>query len=393
MGHSLKSFRILVVAPTPFFADRGCHVRILGEVKALGQLGHHTKICTYHLGKDIDGVSTVRTLTIPWYRKLSAGPSVHKFYIDLLLLWKTLRTCWSFRPNVIHAHLHEGIVIGKLASLLYRVPMVADLQGSLTEEILDHKFIPSWSWLVALVRTIEKVVNRMPHHLIASSTRTAQLVIERFGIRKEAVAAIGDGVDLQIFYPREPDPALRGSLGISPQEKVVVFIGVLSRYQGIDLLLEQIPRITAAAPDTKFLIIGFPEEGYREKAKALGVDSVAIFTGKIPYAEAPPYLALGTVAVSPKVSTTEANLKLFNYMAMGLPTVVFDNPVNREILQDLGVYAENGNSMAFADAVIGILKDPRKAKDLGEACYKKAYTEYSWESVGQKLLHLYRDLA
>ena len=52
----------------------------------------------------------------------------------------------SFRPDMIHAHLHEGMMIGKVVSVLFGVPLVADLQGSLTEEILDHQFIPRWPW-------------------------------------------------------------------------------------------------------------------------------------------------------------------------------------------------------------------------------------------------------
>ena len=389
MGHSAKSFRILVVAPTPFFADRGCHVRILGEIKALNTLGHVTKVCTYHLGKDIEGIGTVRTLRIPWYNNLSAGPSIHKFYIDLLLLWEVLKTCRSFEPDIIHAHLHEGIVIGKIASLVFRVPLVADLQGSLTDEILDHKFIPRWPWLVSSVRWIEKQVNRMPYQLIASSTNTAQLVSDRFGIQRSTIVTIKDGVDHEVFYPRPPDPSLRTSLGIGADDKVVVFIGVLSQYQGIDLLLECIPRILREFSHVKFLIIGFPDQEYRQKAKAMGVDRDAIFTGKIPYAEAPRYLALGNIAVSPKMSTTEANLKLFTYMAMGLPTVVFDNPVNQEILGDLGVYAEDENATSFAAALVRLLQDETQAKALGEACYRKAFADYSWESAGRQLLAIY----
>ena len=134
-----------MIAPTPFFADRGCHVRILGEAKALIDLGHELILCTYFLGRDIEGIPVVRTLSVPWYNKLSAGPSWHKFYIDLLLLWKVVSVCRTFRPDVIHAHLHEGVVIGKIASRLFRIPLVADLQGSLTDELLAHRFMPRCS--------------------------------------------------------------------------------------------------------------------------------------------------------------------------------------------------------------------------------------------------------
>jgi len=208
------SQRILMIAPTPFFADRGCHVRILGEAKGLIDLGHEIMLCTYFLGRDVDGIPTERTPPIFWYKKLSPGPSWHKFYIDLLLLWKVLNTCRTFKPDIIHAHLHEGIVIGKIASRLFAVPLVADLQGSLTDELLAHRFVPNVKWIVRLMRGIEKRINQMPCHLIVSSTQTAQNCIEVFGISANRVSAIIDGVDLDIFAPQEKDFALQVSLGI-----------------------------------------------------------------------------------------------------------------------------------------------------------------------------------
>jgi glycosyltransferase involved in cell wall biosynthesis len=209
---------ILMIAPTPFFADRGCHVRIMGEAKALIALGNKLILCTYGLGRNVDGIPTERALAIPWYKKLSAGPSIHKFYIDVLLLWKVLRVCRRFRPGIIHAHLHEGIVIGKIASKLFGIPLVADLQGSLTEELLDHKFIPNVRWLVKAIRWIEKKINQMPTHLIVSSTHTANTCINTYGISVDRVSSIMDGVDLDIFSPQEKDPTLQASLGILANE-------------------------------------------------------------------------------------------------------------------------------------------------------------------------------
>ncbi len=382
--------RILMVAPTPFFADRGCHVRILGEAQALIDLGHEIKVCTYPLGRDIPGIPTERTVPIPWYKKLSAGPSVHKFYIDLLLLERVLAVARRFRPDIIHAHLHEGIVLGKIASMLLRIPLVADLQGSLTAELLDHRFIPQSGWFVRGVQRIEGSINAMPRHLIVSSTRTARSTEQTFAVSADRISTIIDGVDLEVFSPRPRDPALRDRLGIRPDDQVITFIGVLTEYQGIDLLLEAIPAVVARFPRVRFLIMGYPEEGYREKARALGVDAATCFTGRIPYAEAPEYLSLADLAVSPKVSTTEANLKLFTYMAMGLPSVVFDNEVNREILGELGIYASpSGDAGAYSAALIRALADPATTAELGQRSRQKAVEEYSWLNVGRQLESIY----
>lgn len=72
--------RILMIAPTPFFADRGCHTQIYEEIKALQALGHVIVLCTYGLGQEMPQVKTVRSFVFPWYKKLSAGPSYTKFF-------------------------------------------------------------------------------------------------------------------------------------------------------------------------------------------------------------------------------------------------------------------------------------------------------------------------
>jgi glycosyltransferase involved in cell wall biosynthesis len=173
-------------------------------------------------------------------------------------------------------------------------------------------------------------------------------------------------------------------------QSVIIFVGVLTEYQGVDLLIEAVPYVVHKVPDGKFLIVGYPnEEKYRQKARDLGVESSVHFTGKVSYEDVPRYLSLADIAVSPKLSSTEANLKLFTYMAMGLPTVVFDSPVNREILGEVGVYAEMPNATALADALIRVLVDKEWAKQVGRLSRQKAAAEYSWSLVGEKLGEIY----
>jgi glycosyltransferase involved in cell wall biosynthesis len=177
------------------------------------------------------------------------------------------------------------------------------------------------------------------------------------------------------------------------KKSVIIFVGVLTEYQGVDLLLEAVPYVVQKVPESKFLIVGYPnEEHYRQKARDLGVQAWVHFTGKISYEDVPRYLSLADIAVSPKLSETEANLKLFTYMAMGLPTVVFDNPINREILGDVGVYAEMVNSMALADALIRVLTDKEWAKQVGLLSRQKAADEYSWSLVGKRLDDIYNSV-
>ena len=80
----------------------------------------------------------------------------------------------------------------------------------------------------------------------------------------------------------------------------------------------------------------------------MGIDDFVTFTGRVPYEQAPVYLALGDVAVAPKLSFTEGSGKLLNYMAVALPTVAFDTPVAREYLGPDGLFAAPGDVESLA---------------------------------------------
>jgi glycosyltransferase involved in cell wall biosynthesis len=139
--------------------------------------------------------------------------------------------------------------------------------------------------------------------------------------------------------------------------------------------------------------MGYPDvKLYRQKARRLGVEESVHLTGRIDYDQAPRYLALGEVAAGPKLSETESNGKLYNYMACALPTVAFDTPPSREILGDLGVYVSRGDVAALANAIAGLLEDPEASHKLGLKLRQRVQDRFSWQKTARQLEIAY-DLA
>jgi glycosyltransferase involved in cell wall biosynthesis len=378
-----------MIAPTPFFADRGCHVRIYEEARALQAMGCQVEVCTYHLGDDKPGLVIHRTPRIPWYNKLSAGPSWHKLYVDALLLFKTLAVARHFRPDVLHGHLHEGAAIGWLVGKLLGVPVIGDFQGSLSGEMKAHQFIRGRGALYRFVARNEGWIDRLPQVAVASCTDVARELEQQFGVREVTLAL--DGVDTEAFHPGVDASELRSL--VPPGRRAVVYLGVLSAYQGVDHLLEAVPGVLARVPEAYFLIMGYPDqERYRQRAQALGIAAAVSFPGRIDYGLAARYLALAEVAVGPKLSKTESNGKLYNYMACALPTVAFDTPPSREILGDLGVYAPPGDVAALTDRIAGLLEDPEGARQLGLELRQRVIDHFSWQNTADQLRTAY-DLA
>jgi glycosyltransferase involved in cell wall biosynthesis len=392
-----SAYQILMIAPTSFFSDYGCHVRILEEARILQQLGQKVTIATYYKGRDLPELEIVRTRPVPWRADYEVGSSRHKIAFDLLLSWTSLKLAVRRPFHLVHAHLHEGALIGSVLTRLKRVPLVLDFQGSMTAEMVDHRFLnPEGRWYQP-VHWIETQINRLPQAILTSSHHAASLLQREFSVNPSLVHAVPDAVNLGFFQPDCLSPAeklkWKMDLGIPLDRPIIAYLGLLTDYQGIDKLLQAAAELNRREIDVHFLIMGYPNVVYyRQMATEFGLGQRVTFTGKVPYEFAPRYLALGDIAVAPKISDTEGSGKILNYMAMGLPTVAFDVPVSREFLGRLGVYAEPASPRSLANALQSLLSDSERSKELSPRLRQKAASDYSWEQAGLDILAIYDQL-
>lgn len=382
--------KILMIAPTPFFADRGCHTQIYEEIKALQKLGNKVVLCTYGLGRDMPEIEIVRSINFPWYRKLSAGPSYTKILLLPFLTWTVIKTIKQFQPEIIHAHLHEGAIIARICKIFFKKPKyLFDMQGSLVGETVQHGFISPNGPAYFFLKIFEKkIINWFP-----IITQSANMVkdLENSGVPIEKIANVQDGVDTEIFSPREADRQLAQEIGVSLHVPRVLYLGLLETYQGSDLLFEAFRFVTEKKPEAFFIVIGYPNiEKYQAICRELGIDNKVRFLGRINYKILPRYLSLAEISVAPKIALTEGDGKIYNYMAMGLPTVAFDRETSREILGDTGTYAKFGDSQDLADKIIFLLDNKEEAKKLGDKARERAVANLSWLAVGKRINSFYK---
>jgi glycosyltransferase involved in cell wall biosynthesis len=393
-----ESLRVLMVAPTSFFGHYGGHIRILEEARALQALGHDVCIVTYNKGEDVDGVCIVRTRRLPWHADYEVGSSRHKLAFDLYLLPRVLIYGLRWRPHLVHGHMHEGALIGALLARLLRVPLVFDFQGSLSGEMLDHGFIRNGSYAHRAWRRLERFICSLPAVILTSSIQARDLLEDEFHVPPDRIEPLPDCADLEHFAPGVAAPAahaeLRQRLGIPPDRPVVAYLGLLAEYQGTEHLLEAAMRLKRAGEEIHFLIMGYPRvDYYSTLAHRLGVADRVTFTGRVDYyRDAPFYLSLGDVAVSPKFSATEGSGKVLNYMALEQPVVAYDTPVHREYLGDAGVYVPAGDVDGLAGAIRALVRDPERRLQLGAALRERARTQYSWEVAGRRIDAIYHRL-
>ena len=393
---SIGGLRILSIAPTSFFSDYGCHVRILEEARALKTLGHRVTILTYYKGANVPGFEIIRTAPTPWHRDYEVGSSRHKYVFDLLLAIRLLRVLARNRYDVIHAHLHEGALIGSILSRPWNIPVCFDYQGSLTSEMLDHGFLRSDTRMLGFWQRLEQFIERQPDAIFTSTLNAREALRSHLG-PGASLTHLPDGVNTDVFHPAIITPDERAShrakYGISPDDTLVVYLGLLARHQGISCLIESAARLKQLGQRVRWLVMGYPGASHwRRLAEAAGVAAEMFFTDRIPYVHAPEWLAMGDIAVAPKLSQTEGSGKILNYMAMGLPTVAFATAAQQEILGDLGIYAPVGDVAGLSDRILELAQQPEKRTQLGLQLRERAQAHFSWSSTALAIDQVYRQL-
>lgn len=394
MVEEKKKLKILVIAPTPFFSDRGTHIRILEEALALEKRGHSITIVTYHIGSDLpESLKTkidVRRIRrwIFWYKKLEAGPDWQKIILNLMLIRKAFYLARTWKPDIIHGHLHEGTVIGWLVkNLLFwrKMKLIADFHGSLTKEMVSHSYLRA-GILRKIFEMIEWWIDKMGDAAVASSWDNAQEISE---IRKDKVFTLLDGTRLSMFEELPEITKLRETYNIPKDKVAIVYTGALIPNKGIKLLLDAVPLVCEKHKEAHFVIAGFPVDQIAEYMKQKIFIERATIISPLPYFDLPKILKMSDIGIDPKQSDTrQASGKMLQYMGAGLPVVCLDTPNNREYLSDGGTYARDMTPQGLADAIKELIISPALRKERG-AINRERAKMFSWEKSAEELEEIY----
>lgn len=363
-------------------------------VLALGRRGVRSVVCTYHHGREVEGVSTRRIPWIPGFTKREAGPSHYRYFADVLLFLKALVVAWRERPDVIHGHLHEGALVGwAVKSVLFwrRIPLVFDVQGSLVGEMAEHGYFERRPGLKRIFWKVEHAITRLPDFLVCSSGESAHVLRSEFGVDPNRIAVVHDGADADVV-PASRAERLRKRLQVPDGEPVVVYAGALLAAKGEEALRQIVIEARNRNLPAHFLVVGYPEEGMREFVEAHDLEAFCTVTGRVPFEELSDYLGLGAVAVEPKEGNSgEASGKLLNYMAAELPVVCFDMENNRNLLGEAGSYVRRGDVVSFVEHVATLVRNPELRARKGRKGRERVRERFTWDASAERVEAVYAE--
>jgi phosphatidylinositol alpha-1,6-mannosyltransferase len=209
-------------------------------------------------------------------------------------------------------------------------------------------------------------------------------------LSKQAVkqmVKIAPGIDVEHFSPQDSSE-LRRELGLD-EKKVIVSVGRLVHRKGQDHLIESMPEILAKVPNAHLLIVG--RGPYLEHlAKLVAVNKVenhVSFIGRVQYAELPRFICAGDVFAMPSRSRFAGleveglGIVYLEASACGLPVVAGNSGGAPDAVVEgiTGLVVDGTNNTQIADAVITLLTNPQKCKEMGDAGQAWIKENWRWE--------------
>jgi glycosyltransferase involved in cell wall biosynthesis len=383
--------RILMVAPQPFYQDRGTPIAVRQVLEALTQLGYRVDLLTYPVGTDIQlrGLEIVRTRNPFRIKTVPVGFSLQKALLDLPLAFGIRARLRTGAYTCIHA-VEEAAFPAVVLGRHYNVPVIYDMQSSLPEQLVTLR-----GFRAAPVRS---VLDRLERWLL----QHASVVVCSAGLAERVHAIVPQTDAREWHYPSVVVPAggpgpelLRDQLSIPLDVPVILYGGTFESYQGLSQLIESVPLVRAQAPGAVFLLVG-AENGRGSAVRSQAMHLIQAGAVKIidrqPRHVIPSYLRMADVLVSPRSHGGNLPLKVFDYLAAGRPIVATDIPTHRTVLNGERALLVAPDSGALAGGILGLLRDPVRAARLAHAARRYAEEHLGWSRFVESVHDLYEDV-
>jgi glycosyltransferase involved in cell wall biosynthesis len=298
---------------------------------------------------------------------------------------KIFRKALEIDADLYHFHDPELIPVGvQLIKKGKRV--VYDVHEDVPRQLLSKPYIPE-----KLRKPVSRFVERLENNAANKFTgiiAATPLIRDRFLVRNKNVIEVQNFPLLEEFIRKEDDR-------IWEKEKAVCYVGAISKVRGIFNMI----RAMQYTGDTKLLLGGkFESDQLRDKCVGLdgwkNVDEMGfIDRGKV--WDTLNRSIAGLVVLEPTINYLDSiPVKMFEYMAAGIPVIASDFPYWRSLLSetDCAIFVNPGDPKDIAGAINELTNNTHRASAMGKIGKKVVLTKFNWDQEKQKLVAFYSDI-
>ena len=357
--------RILLLAPHPFLQERGTPIDVDLVLRVLTQRANtEIDMVTYAEGEDVEypGLQLFRIDAKRALAGVRPGISLKKLGCDVLLFKKAWSLMASKDYDLIHAG-EEAVFMAMVLRWFFKVPYAYDLDSSLAQQVIESR--PWLRFLGPVFDAFERAAIRGAVINLPVCPALEDLCVAS-GSRKTVTLH-------DISQLSDPESAstnrLRDELGVEGQ--IVLYVGNLEAYQGVDLLLDAFKLAVEKRGGGLHLILigGLPQdiESYEQRSERLGLKESVFFLGPRPFDQLSEYLAGADILVSPRISGINTPMKIFPFLHSGKPVLATDLPTHSQILTGGVACLAPAEPVQFAAALLELSKDAELRLRLGQA--------------------------
>lgn len=231
---------------------------------------------------------------------------------------------------------------------------------------------------------MQKRVSRSLSHIITVSKCARDDISRDYKIPLNKFRIVFNGISVEKFYPI---PEIK-------QEKnsIIVTNSADTPLKGLHYLLMAVAEI-ARTRNIDVTVIGTPKEngGIVKLIRRLGIGNLITFTGWISNREFVRQYAKATVAVVPSLYEG-FGIPAGEAMACGVPVISTTGGALPEVVGDAGILIPPADSAALVRSITELFDNPERAKDLGQAGYKRVQEHFTWKKAGEKTVETYREV-
>ncbi|HJO34547.1 MAG TPA: glycosyltransferase family 4 protein [Anaerolineales bacterium] len=280
----------------------------------------------------------------------------------------------SFRPDLIVNYAISTGVSALAIARSQRIPFVMHVIDAL-HTLAPHK------WIWPLARSFEALLLRNADATIYINEELKDYGVT-LGARRQAACTVRTGVDLERFHPSRDANEIRREWSIAPDAVLLVFIGWLYHFSGVDTIMHMLPDMPTTL---KMLVVGSGEAESKLWAlrESLGLHDRVVFTGRQEYESMPDFMTAADVCLMCSelnpVTRHIVPIKTFEYLACGRPVLASELPgVMREVPPGNGIIYAPKNELLPA---LQRLLDPDARAREGRKARAYAQKHCDWPKL------------
>lgn len=371
----------------PVFGDKGCSIHVQEIIRSMIKNGASIDLYTSRIDGNIpgglEGVNIVKLLKAPKDDLEIREKLCIDTNIDLLQLLKNAKK---------YDFIYERYSLWSYSAIDYakqnNIPSVLEINSPLIDE--EKKYRKLINERAAL--NIAKKVFNNSSVLTVVSKPIMKYVNDFLDIDKK-IYLVPNGVNTKTFKNPEK-PNLNGI----DNKFIVGFVGSLKKWHGVSMLIDSFEIFLKNNPKSVLLIVGDSKERkhLEERINSKGLADSIILTGSVQHCEIPGYLSIMDISVAPYLDQENfyfSPLKIYEYMAAGLPVLASDLKQIRTIIKDL----ENGKLFTPGD-VNSLSENLQFLKDNPDICQRLgkegrlSVENNSWDTIAKRIINIIANL-